>query len=93
MARKPENDSRGTQKGAQVHAEGMHGELTHEQLLEQRRSAANGGRDDSEGMSAGGADHRTQVHHIHKEGATQNDPAERASLRNQQNQHPDTGPA
>lgn len=92
MARKPDNDSRGNQKGAQAHAEGMHGALTHEQLLEQRRSGANGRQVDA-GGSAGGRDHRTEVHHIHKEGAEQNDPAERASLRNQQYKHPDTGPS
>lgn len=85
MARKPEHDSRGEQKGAQQHAEGQLGEKAYEHLLEQRRT---GEADKEMDAGAGGADHRTEVHHIHRDTAQQNDPAERASLRNQQDQHP-----
>jgi hypothetical protein len=34
MARKPVRDTRGTQKGPQQHAEGQHGEKTHERFIE-----------------------------------------------------------
>lgn len=34
MARKPARDTRGTQKGPQQHAEGQHGEKTHERFIE-----------------------------------------------------------
>ncbi len=34
MARKPAHDTRGTQKGPQQHAEGQHGEKTHERFIE-----------------------------------------------------------
>lgn len=34
MARKPARDRRGTQKGPQQHAEGQHGDKTHERFIE-----------------------------------------------------------
>ncbi len=91
MARKPEHDSRGEQKGPQGHAEGQLGDKAYQHHLEQRRSAANGDRTPPEEMGAGGADHQAETHHIHRETVNQNDPAERASLKNQQAQHPREG--
>ena len=80
---KKHDDPRGKQKGAQQHAEGQHGELTHERFLEEIQATSAEERDDVEQH-----DHeRSQQHppdggHRLFEGRNQNDPAERASDKN-----------
>ncbi|HEU4629212.1 MAG TPA: hypothetical protein VFS08_05680 [Gemmatimonadaceae bacterium] len=82
MSRK-QSDSRGKQKGAQAHAEGQHGEKTHERFLEELHAAGPEERADVERRDEGRrAEHPPDGGHELFEGRGQHDPAERASQRN-----------
>ena len=80
---KKHDDPRGKQKGPQQHAEGQHGERTHERFLEEIHAAGAEDRDDVEQR-----DHERALNHPddggHRlfENRHQNDPADRASDKN-----------
>ena len=84
---KKQDDPRGKQKGAQQHAEGQHGERTHERFLEEIQASDADDRGDVEQRDREQAlQHPADGGHRLFEGRNQNDPAERASDKNRLSQ-------
>lgn len=80
---KKHDDPRGKQKGAQQHAEGQHGERTHERFLEEiQASSTETGGDGEQRDPDRSEQHPPDGTHRLFEGRDQSDPAERASEKN-----------
>ena len=82
MSKKHE-DPRGKQKGAQAHAEGQHGEKTHERFLEEIHADGRPEREDVEQRDRErSTEHPRDGGHRLFEGRAQHDPADRAADQN-----------